>query len=291
MIFYDGLEHPEAPALMNDGSWIVAEMALGNGRLTQISACGTESKLLTETGRPNGILMDSDGSIWVAESWQPSLMKVSPAGAKEVVFEGCNGHPFLWPNDLVFGPDGAIYMTDSGIKVNKLIGENGLDGNAWQGDMKGRLYRIDAPNHHIECIDEGYRFTNGLAFGPDGKLYVNETVTGHIYRYDYKSRVITESRTLFATVMDSDDPSQVMGPDGMAFDEAGNLFICVFGQGHLAVVSPDGKINRTITTCGPCPTNVAFGPRGGRSIYVTEYQRGRIETYTVDHDGFETRIG
>ena len=291
MIFIDDLEYPEAPVLMNDGSWLIAEMAMGSGRLTRVSATGDQRQLLAETGRPNGLLLDSDGSVWVAESWQPSLLKISPKGDKQVVLQGCGNQPFLWPNDLVFGPDGSIYMTDSGIEVSRLIGENGLDEKVWHDDMNGCLYRIDPVTHQIECIDDGYRFANGLAFGPDGGLYVNEMVTGNVYRYDFSGKVVPHSRTLFASVIDSGGPSRVVGPDGMAFDSEGNLFVCIFGQGHLAVVSPDGSIDRSIVTRGSCPTNVAFGPAGSQSIYVTEFQRGRVETYRVDHDAYELFTG
>ena len=34
-------------------------------------------------------------------------------------------------------------------------------------------------------IDSGIKFTNGIAFGPDRLLYVNETLTGAIYSYEW----------------------------------------------------------------------------------------------------------
>ena len=42
-------------------------------------------------------------------------------GIKEVVLTECNGEAFLFPNDLVFGRDGAIYLTDSGIIFKDLV--------------------------------------------------------------------------------------------------------------------------------------------------------------------------
>ena len=290
MIFTEDLEYPEAPVLLSDGSWLVAEMSMGNGKLTRVSACGKHHSPWVATGRPNGLLQDKEKFTWVAESYPPSLLRVSPEGEKRTILESCDGQPFLWPNDLVLGPDGAIYMTDSGIEVSRLIGEDGLNESAWDEPMDGRLFRVDPASHQIECLDQGYRFANGLAFGPDGKLYVNEMVTGHVYRYNFDGKLLPHTKELFASVIDPTGPARIVGPDGMAFDKAGNLYICLFGQGHIAVVAPDGQINRSIVTRGACPTNLAFGPKGSHSIYVTEFKRGRIETFSVEHDGYECPI-
>jgi gluconolactonase len=40
-------------------------------------------------------------------------------GATRIVATGCQGEPFLFPNDLCFGPDGALYVTDSGVLRRK----------------------------------------------------------------------------------------------------------------------------------------------------------------------------
>jgi len=49
----------------------------------------------------------------VAESMNPpSLLRVRLDGTSEVVMTEGDGVEFLFPNDLVFGPEGASYMTD-----------------------------------------------------------------------------------------------------------------------------------------------------------------------------------
>ena len=35
-----------------------------------------------------------------------------------MVATGCNAEPFLFLNDLCFGPDGALYLTDSGVNID-----------------------------------------------------------------------------------------------------------------------------------------------------------------------------
>ena len=244
MVFCENLEHPEAPVLLPDGSWLVVQMKMGNGTVCRVSADGKNVKEIKQTGRPNGLLAGKNGDIWVAESWEPALIKISADGSSRVIARGNREQLFLWPNDLVWGPDGAIYMTDSGILVNDLISPEGIRPDRWSEPMQGRLYRIDPETEDVECLDSGFQFTNGLAFGPDGRLYVAETVTGHIYRYDFTDRLEVNSRILFASVIDRTGPNRIVGPDGLTFDSVGNLYAAIIGQGHIAVVNPSGHVIR-----------------------------------------------
>jgi gluconolactonase len=70
----------------------------------------------------------------------------------------------------------------------------------------------------------------------------------------------------------------------MAFGSDGNLYVTVFGQGDVTVLSPAGEVVQRIETQGSLPTNVAFGPDEQR-IYVTEDEFGRVETFEVGTGG------
>ncbi|WP_062264148.1 SMP-30/gluconolactonase/LRE family protein [Endozoicomonas arenosclerae] len=287
MIFVEGLDHPESALRLNDGSWLISEVGHDKGRLIRVSESGKESKLFAQLNRPNGILQDPhDGSIWVAETREPSLLKLNPDGTVCETITGSAECPFLWPNDMALGPDGAIYLTDSGIHVDDLITEDGPDPEIWEGSMRGKLFRIDPVSKQVDCLDQGFCFANGIAFAPDGRLYISESATGHIYRYEFARSLVVSSREIFVSVTDTSGPCRVVGPDGIAFDENGNLYAAMFGQGHVATVYPNGEIHRTIVTRGSCPTDVVFGAPGSQKLYITEYQRGRIEMADVPSDGF-----
>lgn len=287
MIFVEGLEYPESVLILNDGSLIISEVGQERGRLVRIAASGKERHVFAQVDRPNGILQDNhDGSIWVAETREPSLIRLNPDGSlAERLSEGSES-PFLWPNDMTLGPDGAIYLTDSGIRVADLITEGGADPEVWEGPMQGKLFRIDPVSKQVDCLDDGFRFVNGIAFAPDGKLYLSESVTGNIYRYPFTDKLEVSSREWFVSVTDTAGPCRVVGPDGITFDREGNLYVAMFGQGHVATVYPNGDIHRTIVTRGPCPTDVVFGAKGSKRLYITEYQRGRVETTEVSNEGF-----
>ena len=184
MILADGLKNPEAPVLLPDGTWALTEMHLDRGWILRISADGSTRSVVAKTGRPNGMTLARTGDLWVAESLDPpSLLRVTLDGAVETLLTGCDGEPFLFPNDLRFGPDGALYMTDSGIPV--LEWHDVPDGEKASVETDGRLYRIDVAGGSIRKLDSGIPFANGVAFGPDNDIYVSATQDGRVYRYDW----------------------------------------------------------------------------------------------------------
>jgi len=71
----------------------------------------------------------------------------------------------------------------------------------------------------------------------------------------------------------------------MKFGLDGNLYVTVFGQGDVTVLAPDGSVRQRIETEGSAPTNLAFGPPGSETIYVTEDEKGTIEAFNVGTDG------
>ncbi|MGD0498109.1 MAG: SMP-30/gluconolactonase/LRE family protein [Bryobacteraceae bacterium] len=285
MIFAKNLSAPEGPVALPDGSWLVVEGGADRGCITQIASDGRSNRIIARTGRPNGLAVDRQGFIWAAESKTPSLIRVSMAGKVEVVATGCEGEPFLFPNDLCFGPDGALYMTDSGVLIHEFAPNNQIRPDYESVPIDGRVYRIDPRSGQVRKIDSGIRFTNGIAFGPDRRLYVNETVTGMVYLYEWKDGGITGPREDFGNVVRPDAPPGWKGPDGMAFGTDGKLYVAVFGQGDVTALGADGAVVGRIRTSGMLPTNVAFALPGSRRIHVTEYEHGAMETFEVATDG------
>ncbi len=283
MIFSAGLNFPEGPVVLPDGSWLVVEMAQP-GSVTHISPDGRDKQVIARTGRPNGLAVDKNGHIWVAESAQSVLLRMTLEGKTEVVASACDGQPFLWPNDLCFGPDGAIYMTDSGIRVNDYKVGNAPRPDFEQIPLDGRVFRIDPATGEASKLDSGLRFTNGIAFGPDGKLYVNETRTGMVYRYAWRDGGEVGPRENFGQ-SNPDPVPGYKGPDGMAFSQDGRLFVAIFGRGRVNIMDSNGQVVEQIPTRGLKPTNVAFGLPGDKRIYVTDNEFGAVEVFDVGVDG------
>ncbi|MFZ5906342.1 MAG: SMP-30/gluconolactonase/LRE family protein [Nitrospirota bacterium] len=286
VVFAENLNEPEAPVLLPDGSWLVVEMGAEQGSITHISTDGKTRRIIAKTGRPNGLAVDKQGNIWVAESMNPpSLLKVTMDGKVEVFLKEYRGDPFLFPNDLAFGPDGSLYMTDSGVGFDDLVRDGKLRADYRDIKTDGSVFRIDLHTKTIEKIDSGLKFANGIAFSPDNTLYVAEMFTGNVYRYRRADGKGEARRELFGSVFDGERPAVFNGPDGMKFGQDGNLYVTVYGQGVVTVLRSDGSILRHIPTPGSKPTNVAFGAAGEEKIYVTEDETGVLLAIEVDTPG------
>ena len=278
MIFASNIQTPEGPVSLPDGSWLVVEMSEERGCVTHLSPDGQHRRALAKTGRPNGLAVDRSAAIWVAETMRPALLRMQMDGSYETILTACGDQPFLFPNDLAFGPDGWLYMTDSGI----LVGDFGDDYATAAYD--GRVYRIHPQTREIQVFDRGIRFTNGIAFGPDGYLYVNETMSGDVFRYRWSPGGMGP-REPFANVIDPHAAPGYKGPDGMKFGADGNLYVTVYGQQDVTELGRGGEVLRRIRLAGKCPTNLAFGPAREKKIYVTEVTLNVLEALDVDTPG------
>jgi len=291
-IFISGLSSPEGPVQLPNGDFLVVEMGQDAGSVSYVHSTAKKIERIAKTGRPNGLAMDYRKTIWTAESMHPSLVKVSFEGKVEIILENCEGNPFMFPNDLAFGPDGKLYMTDSGIFYRDFVINGSIRSDFATAPYDGKVYCIDTSTLDIYTIDDGIHFANGIAFGPDGLLYVNETITGNIYRYRrINGRFDRKTRETFGNVIRDDGLVYYRGPDGMKFSSAGNLYCTVYGQGDVTVLDRNGSVIRRLETLGKCPTNLVFGLPGTNSIYVTEVSKGALERHFTGEDGLPLHMG
>lgn len=282
--FVGELDFPEAPVLLEDGGLAFVEMGPERGWVARVDARGGNKQVLATTGRPNGLARDRHGALWIAETAQRAVLRLAQDGTLTTVASGHGGTPFRFLNDLAFGPAGDLFVTDSGIEVEDVAPGGELSPAFRELDYDGCVYRVDPVSGDVSCIDHGLQFTNGLAFGPDGHLYVAETLTGNIWRYRCREGVVEGGRELFGNVIAAYSDDELQGPDGMKFSADGRLFACVFGQGDVTVLDPGGRVVERLATAGMLPTNLCFGAPGLGCLYVTEAESGVVQRLAVNAD-------
>jgi len=248
-----GLDFPEGPCFDADGVCYLVEIS--GGCVSRIGPGGEVERVVNTGGGPNGLACDASGTFWIAEAGLNKLMKYDGGELTEVCSE-CEGRPLRKPNDLVFHPDGAIYMTGpGGSGPDKPVGE---------------LYRIE-PDGVAHLVAGGMQFPNGLVLSADAKLlYLVETSSGLVLVFEVNADGSLSGPEEFAKT-----PGGV-GGDGACLDVEGNLYVAHFGAGEIPVFSPDGELLDKLPAGGMKPTNVAFGGEGLRELWVTEVETGAV---------------
>jgi gluconolactonase len=282
-IWATDIAEPEGPAWAPDGSLYVVEMGAERRCVSRISPDGKHRRSILQTvRRPNGLAIDGSERLWIAEAFEGAIICITSDGRELKRITGDRSR-FLWPNDLVFGANGLLYMTDSGILEPDFI-----DGTAIRPDYldlayDGRVLEVDpASGRVLRQLDRGLKFPNGIALALDGMLYANETLTGEVYRYDLSHD--HPERQRFGNVLRADLPHAFRGPDGMKFGTDGRLYCTVYRQGDVTVLGSDGSVLERIPTLGGMPTNIAFAPAGGFAV-ITEVAGAAVERMPVSCAG------
>ncbi|WP_461789668.1 SMP-30/gluconolactonase/LRE family protein [Pedobacter sp.] len=253
ILLADGLKFPEGPSFAPDGSlWAVellgeSLLRLKNGRVDRFLV----------GGKPNGTVINGDNEIWFCDAGRNEIRCLYPnTGLTVTLVSQVQGEDLNQPNDLAFDRQGSLVFTCPGNSRTEPTGYV-------------CVYQRDGL---VRKVAEGKYFPNGLAFDAMGdRLIVAETYRHRLWKGDWDPEGCTWSNTQIFS--ETGGPT---GPDGMAFDGGGNLYVAVYGLGKIKVIDTEGRIVDEIIVPGNNPTNCAFDPTGELGLVVTEAEHGRL---------------
>jgi gluconolactonase len=209
---------------------------------------------LISLGDPDGNTFDRELRLLDCASVLRAIIRITPDGKYTVVADRFEGKRFNSPNDVVLGPDGAIYFTDPTLDLPK--------GETQEIPFQG-VYRV-GENGDVRLLTKDLTQPNGLAFSPDGKrLYVDDTAKRTILVYDFMPDGTLANGRLFGEEAGNRGEGV---PDGMKVDENGNLFVT--GPKGIWVWDPQGHHLGTIVLPEQ-PANLTWGDPDYRTLYIT----------------------
>jgi PQQ-dependent dehydrogenase (methanol/ethanol family) len=220
-------------------------------RLSRVYPDGRVETVL-EIGDPDGSTLDAKGRLVTTASVLRAIIQVEPDGKYKVLADRYQGKKFNSPNDVILGPDGALYFTDPTLDLPK--------GEKQELPYQG-VFRLDADGS-VRLLTTDLAEPNGLAFSPDGKrLYIDDTRQREIRVYDVAANGELKNGRVFGK-----EEGRGGVPDGMRLDVSGNVFVT--GPGGIWVWDSEG--NHLGTIMMPESTaNLNWGGEDYRTLYIT----------------------
>jgi gluconolactonase len=254
----------EGPAFDRNGNLYIVDIAFG--LIYQINPQGSVKLLSEYDGEPNGLKIHQDGRIFVADH-KNGLMLLDPqSGEIKPFVERYKTESFKGLNDLVFSKNGNLYFTDQG--------QTGLQ------DPTGRVFSLNAQGN-LNCLLNNVASPNGIALNPEENfLYIAVTRANSVWR----AMLLPDGS--ITRVGNFIQLSGGSGPDGLAVDQAGNLYVAHAGLGTVWKFSPQGEPLLRIHSCaGKMTTNLAFGGKDNQDLFITESETGSILRARMDTPG------
>ena len=271
-----GLQFPEGPVAMPDGSVILTELFAS--RLTRVAADGSKTTVAEINGSPNGLAVGPDGALYLCNNGNAftpinagGLLYPGPfdeskyiggriqrvdiaTGTVTDLYTHCGTTALRAPNDIVFDKQGGFYFTDHGTRSERNADRTGI-------------YYAKPDGSFIEEVAFPTDGPNGIGLSPDeNTLYWAETHTGRVYQ-----RAITSPGKLAppdaSTVLCGLPGYQLL--DSLAVDGDGNVCVATIVNGGITVISPQGEVLQHIAVDDRITTNICFGGPDYQTAYIT----------------------
>ena len=281
----EGLQFPEGPIAMADGSVVLVEIR--RGTLTRVAPDGTKTILAKLGGGPNGAAIGPDGAVYVCNNggsfgWQDSedvhmpgdtvsdyaggsIQRVDlTTGAFSTIYDQCDGRPLNGPNDIVFDRQGGMWFT--------CLGQS-------DGEVRrlGGVYYATADGSKITRWRSEQISPNGVALSPDETtVYWSDTMLQRLWALDLDAPgrpKPAQGRDLARVLLNLPGMQWL---DSMAVEASGKVCVATLFNGGITVVDDPSGAYEHIAFPDPVTTNICFGGADMRDAWVTCSSTGKL---------------
>ena len=244
--------------------------------------------------RSMGLAVDDDLNVYVADPGNHCIRKIDSLGNVSTLAGDPNTNAyadgkgvqakFSIPYDVAVDAAGNVYAVDPGNWDIRKIAPDGtattiafgwqapwsvaLDaaGNLYYGcaESPGNIHRINT-DQSTEAIITGLNAPAGMAFGPDGDLYIAVSGDHTVRKYaadSWENTVVAGQSGITGYVNGSTSEALFSNPWGLTFDRQGNLYVAGNGTWDGGDYNADQSVRLIDLSAGKVSTFAGSGTAG-----------------------------
>jgi len=226
----------------------------GNG-LPGFSGDGKPA-IAAQLSHPTGVAVDTTGNLFIADSDNNRIRKVTPGGAISTVagdgtadFGGDGGAPTAaqldYPLGIAVDSNGDLFIADSGNSCIRKVTHGGVISTV-AGNGTAGFSGDQGSDNVYTATSAQLNHPTDVAIDADGNLFIADAVNQRIRRvtiYGYIDTVAGVGTAGFSGDGGSATEAELHNPVGVAVDAAGNLFIADSYNSRIREVTPGGAIS------------------------------------------------
>jgi len=199
--------------------------------------------VFAQFNQPNGMASDSSGNLYVAETVDHKIRKITPDGTVST-FAGSGNYGFADGPAL-----SASFYFPSGVTVDH-------DQNVYVGDLynnrvrkitqAGMVSTLAGSSTHGYADGTGsaalFNWPNGVAADPAGNIYVADQINDKIRKITPAGVVTTLAGSTFGYADGTGAAARFKGQHHLATDAAGNVYVADYGNHAIRKITPAGVV-------------------------------------------------